>query len=579
MSGQALETCADLIRGNSTLQEKFADVEVTWYHAPSQDKAPNGHPESIRINVIEALLKLALDPAPISALDTRLAASECLKAFFANHPGIRLHVLRRAIDGHVSGNDQIPNILSVVLESPESRGVVDPYRKWIAAVLMFHLLFEDPEAKALAMKVTEGNAEEGEEVITCVQCVAGNLVTGMQRGDDERISVAYIMLLSGWLFEDPDVVNDFLSEGSTLQTLIQGIKHSPTGSVLLPGLCSALLGIIYEFSTKDSPIPRATLHEILTSKLGREQYIDKITRLREDPLVRDFEVLPQTAQGDHDGGLPEVFFDRTFVDFLKDNFSRLIRAIDRDPGIEVPVITNGIQKGISRELVDSLRAQVDERNQTIQKLESDLLGVQQKLDQEQLDHRRTKDSSNLELARIRQINEALQKNHETELAKMEEKLKQQRDQLLKQHDEQLRAIDTQLKDTITDYESKGAKLRERYERDVADLRKTVEQLQASLDKANKEHSSELQTAREEASARYAALETRIKEMEQELEKQKGLVAQLEQELKETRDALSQAKAEVEFKEQARKEIQSELEDLLIVFTDLEAKRKEDKVSY
>lgn len=444
---------------------------------------------------------------------------------------------------------------------------------------MFHLLFEDPEAKALAMKVTEGNAEEGEEVITCVQSVAGNLVTGMQRGDDERILVAYIMLLSGWLFEDPDVVNDFLSEGSTLQTLIQGIKHSPTGSVLLPGLCSALLGIIYEFSTKDSPIPRATLHEILMSKLGREQYIDKITRLREDPLVRDFEVLPQIARSDHDGGLPEVFFDRTFVDFLKDNFSRLIRAIDRDPGIEVPVITNGIQKGISRELVDSLRAQVDERNQTIQKLEADLLGFQQKLDQEQLDHRRTKDSSNLELTRIKQINEALQKNHETELAQMEEKLRQQRTQLLKQHDEQLRAIDTQLKDTITDYESKGAKLRERYEREVADLRKTVEELRASLDRANKEHSSELQTAREEASARYANLEARTKKMEQDLEKEKSRVAQLEQELKETRDALNQAKAEVESKERARKQTQDELDDLLIVFSDLEAKRKEDKVSY
>lgn len=564
------------------MQEKFADIEVSWNPQTGQDKLSNGDSKAIaprKINVIEALLKLTLEPAPLYILDARLAACECMKAFFAKHPGIRIHVLRRAIEGHVSGNDQIPNILSVLLEPPESRGIADPYRKWMAAVLLFHLLFEDPEAKALAMKVTEGNAENGEEVITCIQTIAGNLITGMQRGDDERMSIGYLMLLCGWLFEEPDAVNDFLGEGSIIQSLIQETKQSRLGNVLVPGLCSILLGIIYEFSSKDSPIPRETLHQLLSSRLGREQYIDKITKLREDPLVRDFEVLPQTARRDHDGGLPEIFFDRTFIEFLKDNFSRLIRAIDRDPGLEIPVIANGVQKGISRELVDSLRAQVDDRNQTIQKLESDLLALQQKLEQEQLDHRRTKESTGLEISRIKQINEALQRNHETEMSKLEEQHKQEKNELLKQHGERLRAIDNQLKETTADYEKKNAQVRQRHEAEVSDLKKTIQTLESNLDKANKDHIQDLQTAHEEYLAKCSTLEERAKRAEERAEEAEELARKVEQDLIEAKEALAKAKAEVESKEKARKEVQSELEDLLIVFGDLEAKRNEDKVCY
>ncbi|KAL1856695.1 Vesicle-mediated ER to Golgi transport protein [Paecilomyces lecythidis] len=691
ITAKALATSADLIRGNPGLQEKFADVDVTWGSQPRVPSQANGDSkihELPRINVIEALLKLTLEPAPVNVLDARLAAGECMKAFFEKHSGIRHHVLRRAIDGHLSGNDQIPNILSVLVEPPESRGNADPYQTWLASVLMFHLLFEDPEAKAIAMKVTEGDAESGEEVVTCVQTILGNMITGMQRGDDERITVGYLMLLCGWLFEDPDAVNDFLGEGSSIQSLIQDIKQRGISSSLVPGLCSVLLGIIYEFSTKDSPIPRKTLHDLLVNRLGREQYIDKITKLRELPLVRDFEVLPQTSQGAYDG-LPEIFFDRTFIEFLKDNFSRLLRAIDRDPGFEVPIIANGIQKGISRELVDDLRAQVEDRTRAVQQLESDLLDLQRKLEQEHLDHRRTKDSTALELARIKQINETLQRNHEKELSKLDEQHKHATNELIKQHGQQLRAVEddlkrasveherrsadlnaqyeteaTSLKNTIRSLESKLADITQRSATDVdslkqtinglesrlADvtqrsaaendsLRKTIQTLEGDLAKAKEDHERELKAAYEEHSSKNSKLgeqaqsadqrakkaEERAQQAEnqaknanekaekaekraQDAEKQvkaandkaqkaeerarkaeeqkksagKGAddtekrIAKVQEQLKEVQAALEKAKAEAEEKEKARESAQVELEDLLIVFGDLEAKRKQDK---
>ncbi|CAG7924700.1 unnamed protein product [Penicillium olsonii] len=499
VTAKALSTCADLIRGNSPLQERFGDIEVLWGSHTRGDVDTNGDSkEPLRINVIEAFLKLSLEPAPNNLLDARLAACECMKAFFAHHPRIRMHVLRRAIEGHISGQDAIPNILSVLLTPPELRGNADPYQVWMACVLMFHLIFDDGEAKATAMKVTEGDAESGEEVVTSVQSVVGNLITGLQRGDDERITVGYLMLLCGWLFEDPDVVNDLLGEGSSIQTLLQEIKHQRAPSKLVPGLCTVLLGIIYEFSTKDSPIPRLTLHKLLMEQLGREQYIDKITRLRECPLVRDFEVLPQNAASQLEGGLPEVFFDRAFVEFLKDNFSRLLRAIDREPGFEISVIANGVEKGISRELVDSLRAEIEDRTQTLQKLESDLVDIQRKLDQEQLDHRKTKESGTVELSKAQQSSQSLQRNHAQELsqqlANLEDQHNRSRKELLKQHSEQLLVLENQLKQASAAAEGntkQANQAKENHERETSVLQQKIRGMEAELARIRGQHTVEI----------------------------------------------------------------------------------------
>jgi hypothetical protein len=351
----------------------------------------------------------------LAAFDSRLAACECIKAYFFKHAGIRKHFLRRAIDGHTSGADETANVLTTLLQPLDGHVSGDPYRYWFAAVLMFHLIFDDHEAKALAMSVAEGDAASGEEVVTCIQTIMANLITGIQKNADERVLVAYLMLLSGWLFEDPDAVNDFLGEGSNIQSIVQAVLQGSGDGTIVQGLCAMLLGIVYEFSTKDSPVPRKTIHEILTSRLGRDQYIDRLTKLRSHPLLRDFEVLPQKLASAPLGGLPEVFFDKSFVDFVKDNYSRLLRVIDRDPGFEIPVVANGVQKGISREMVDSLRSQLEEKQKLLQNAEEDLLSKGRQLGQEQADHRRAKETAAVELARIKNVNDALQSHHDEDM--------------------------------------------------------------------------------------------------------------------------------------------------------------------
>ena len=527
----------------------------------------NGHikerEQPQRDNVISGLLDLALASSSLQAFDVRLAACECLKAYFFGHAPIRLYFLQRAIEGHAQ--HATDNILTILTEENENGRGSDPYRCWVASVILFHLLFENYEAKNLAMAVAEGDASTGEEVVTCIQALTGNLISSRHRLDDERVSLGYLMVLCGWLYEDHDAVNDFLSEGSSIQSIMRIVTQNYHSQPLVSGICAFLLGIIYEFSTKDSPIPRAALHQILTTQLSREQYVDRITRLREHSVVRDFEVLPQSLDSSQSGGLPEVFFDKTFVDFLKDNFSRILRAVDRSPNIEVPVVANGVQKGISRELVDSLKAQVEDATQKIQKLEAELVTFEQKLGQEQADHRKAKESGVIELNRIKSINEALQRNHEEDLQRISKDHQLVQTNHQKASEEAMHSMQTEMRRVKEEHESMTTRIRLRNNDEVADLKDTIRSLESKLEKASKDHVQDLETQHEEHSSKLSSLEARLKRAEDKVSDAEARSSSLQKEF--------------EHAENARKTTQAELDDLFLVLGELEEKRAKDKVGY
>lgn len=586
---EALTTCADIIRGNSKLQESFAQLQVpsVLEIAPptnGQTGKSNGIPA---VYVIDGLLDLTLSVPTTQAFDLRLAACECIKAYFFNHPDVRLHFLRRAIEGHASGVDETANVLTTLLRPSNDLTPIDPYRHWFAAVITFHLIFENAEAKALAMAVTEGDAENGEEVVTSIQTITAHLVSALARAEDDRISVGYLMLLIGWLFEDLDGVNDFLGEGSNIQALAQEVVKHNSSSVIVQGLCAMILGVVYEFSTKDSPIPRSTLHSVLMSRMGREKYIDALNKLRSHPFMRNFEVLPQKL--DNTGNLPDVYFDATFVDFFKDNYSRMIRAIDRDPGMEISVVTNGVQKGISREMVDSLRAQVDEKERALQATLVDVASLNGKLGQEQADHRRTKEEYAAELTRIKNVNEAIQRHHDEEIKKIEAE-QRSRDEAHQKQIENIRKEAAKAAEAIhadyrekqaelqrqVDYvrktaEAEAARIQRRSEADIADLRATISRLEVDIMKANKAKAEELHAAQEEFTAKLSAEQSKTKAAEERYSNLEKRCSALQKQLSEKDDELEESRTQLEQKEEQKSATQTELDDLLMVFGDLEEK--------
>lgn len=616
---EALLTCADLIRGNENIQEKFSQRDIKFHVELSQISiTPSGPkmngqaklpgPTPIVVNVIQGLLDLALAVSCPQPFDVRLASNECIKASLHGHGGFRRHFLQHARDGHESRQNQPDNVFSILLDH-ESNLSGDVWRQWIASVILFHLIHENYEAKNLAMGVAEGDASKGEEVVTCIQGLTANLISKAQKSDDDRVVTGYLMVLSSWLFENPDAVNDFLQEGSSIQALIQIILSPGQQKPLEAGLCAFLLGIIYDFSTKDSPISRSKLHEILTSRLGRDQYNDKMTKLREHPYVRDFEILGQGGYEMYNTGQPAIYLDKTFVDFLKDNFSRVYRAFDRDPNIEVSVtVANGVQKGISRELVDSLKAKLDEKTQALQKVESERLTLEQKLGQEQAEHRRSKESANLDFTRLRTINESLQRSHEDEVSKLQTQHSvtlstaesatidlrsqhiQQLSQLESTHKAQLSATATSVQKTVSsiqaqtkrmkeDAEEMAARIRARHEAELSDLQAELTKANQQLEKAARDHDQDLRTAYEEYQVEKSALAGRVRRAEERANEAESRTNDAVKRAKEAEDRFKVAGKEMNEKEDAKVKIQAELEDLLMVLGDLEEKRTQDKVCY
>lgn len=475
-------------------------------HEPlsEQGTKANGH---AKVYVIDGLLDLTLSISDLGAFDVRFAACECLKAYFSDHAEVRAHFLSRAIDGYRSGSQETTNVLTVLLNPSAVLSASDPYRLWFAAVIAFHLLYDNPTAKLKAAELTEGDAESGEEVVTSIQTITAHLVAGLRRDDDPRILVGYLMLLLGWLYEDIDAVNDFLNEGSNVQSLIHAILQPiVSGGDIVQGLCTMLLGLAYEFSTKDSPIPRATLHQILLKRLERDRYIDRLSKLRSHPLIRDFEVIPQKGDAVEQGLLPEVFFDAVFVDFFKDNFSRISRGIDREPGLEISVITNGIQKGVSRELVDSLRDEVKEKDKALEESKVAMASLEQRLGQEQADHRRSKESVAQESSKAQEANAAKQREHEAELRKLQTQ-QAAKDAAFEKQTEQLRG----------QMNAKEADFRKQLAAKDAAFEKQAEQLKSQIAAKEADHKKQLADKASEADKAAARLQEQIKAKESELE--------------------------------------------------------------
>jgi hypothetical protein len=600
-----------MVRSNPTIQTGFAALQVIPTAEPSKPPTQNGTTNGVhKTYIIEALLDIAIAAPQNTSFEVRMASCECIKAYFRNHRQIRHHFLNRAIDLHTTREDETSNVLTTLLEEGQtSQTTTDPYRIWFAADIVFHLIWEDSEAKALLMKVSEGDASSGEEVVTCIQTIAGNLIAAAQKEADERILIGYFTVLSGWLFEDAEAVNDFLGEGSNVQSLKQFMSVSGIEQGVLKGLCAVLLGIIYEYSTKDSPVPRRKLQPILTAQLGRERYLQALTQLRQHPLIRDFEVVPQgTAHVAPGRELPPyAFFDATFVDFLKDNFSRLSRAIDRDPGIEAQIPSR--EEGIDRDLVDSLRAQLEDKTQELQKSEGNALNLERRLDHEQAGHRKEQEIAAAEMIRVKQVNEALQRNHEAEFETLKGDHLTAYQQLETATSQQIQDLQKRLEDTQKAATDEAARTKEYYERTISQLRNAKTGLENRLTEAGRNVESmskelaETQQSVKQATddlktekSKIATLERNLTErfqqvselrsaenqLKEALEDERTKVTMLEKEVSDLDAAVKshqeKVKAVVKEQDEARGAAQTQSDELFMLLNDLSEKRKADKVS-
>lgn len=273
------------------------------------------------------------------------------------------------------------------------------YTSFFASLIFAHLLRSCEPAKQLARQIkpgadtpdTKNDTNDDDEQASLVHVLIGNLMMaqrlqsqsnhagdGIQRSSAwARIMIGYLIVLATWLWESPSTTSEFLSEGTNLQVLIEPISQSSGVDPLVQGLCAFVLGIIYETDHDPaSPIPRITLQPILHSRVGPDQFVNRMLRLREDDRFKN--VGPDVLQLTHqvvvesdfvnpDEG-PGIWFDWPFVEFLKNNYLSIQQSILIDP-------VSGVGHGLSaentqqNETIMNLKKQLAEQSRDIQALE------------------------------------------------------------------------------------------------------------------------------------------------------------------------------------------------------------------
>lgn len=428
-----------------------------------------------------------------------------------------------------------------------SRG--DPYRVWFASVMLIHLLWEDVECKIEATSIKEGNAEAGEEEVTAIQRIASNLITALEHDYDPRIPIGYLMLLCIWLYEDSEAVDDFLSEGASIQSLISAVTQSGKDPVL-QGLAAFLLGTLYEFSHKESPVPRATLHPLLQSRMGRDHYLNKITKLRSDRRIRDFEVVREEFEVEfkpRKHGLPEVYFEHIFVGFLKDNYSRILRAIDKDPGMETHItaseffdyhayggkrandcLQDGVTKtanGVSLELLESLKTQLETKSEDLMKTENTCLTLEQRLAHEQTERQRERESAAAEARKHAEAIEAQRRRNEAELATAQDKSRALVDEITKRNRRSIEEREMQIQNLKKQVENLARRNKDG-EAQYHALARQLESLSRQSSSAIEEKEERIQQLTKQMAEVVQRTKTIIQQRDEQIQKLNGQVEDL-----------------------------------------------------
>jgi len=581
----ALQITGDLIAGNSELQLQFSQVDVP-YLDPSLPTQLQKFEKPIPAPV--ALLNWTLLSNSVHIFEIRLAAAYCLRCFFKDNAESKIAFLTdqaRAsqnpnyydemnqaspVDDEKStdSSEKVDEVESIPATSTDENLVktpianifttlmdfsfdnkLNPYRVWFAATILIYLFEDCPENRQLARELKVGDAEEGEEVMTSIQAISGILITTLD-DQDPRIAIGLMLLLTIWLYEDFDAVNDFLGDSSLIKSIVAFLsKNSAESSDLVLGMGSILVGISYEFSQKSSPIPRTEMHSLVTKGLGANNYALKVKQFKDCEEFRDF-ADPLSEEVERDAtGLPKVYFISIYVDLIKDNYYRIRKALSHNPQVEPHI-------KISYELLEELEKKNGELAITLQECKDraalNEANLKEQLDKAKEEFEETQsllEISNAEVGLLRESEAELTEKIElisNELKRIEnEKSKFEKDSV--QFSAELNKISKQnysnegslnhLKQKLADSEAAKTKAEDginkmsrelfqltREKKDlegkISKLEKEVIQLKTYSDKTVKDYESQLNSARktnEELRSKIKILEQQLRDLSSERE--------------------------------------------------------------
>ncbi|QLG71585.1 hypothetical protein HG535_0B06300 [Zygotorulaspora mrakii] len=343
----AVLAAADMVRGNKVSQREFSKIDVPYFDASLPADLIKAD-ESDLVPVVDLLINWALYANSIHAFPTRVSAVELLKSYLKGNQEQQYKFIQEQITYYEkNGNaDEIANrhshfkcnLFEALFDyDPDLK--LNPYKLYFTTDLFMYLFELDNEGNESLREMTRhmstGNDLDGEEQLCSIQTLSELLITSLS-SDDVRIPISYITILVFWLYGDQNAVNDFLSSKATIQSLLSfSYQIESEHDMTVKCLVTILLGVSYEFSSKDSPFPRKDYLEFITKTLGKDNYLSRIKQFKAESLFCKADAQANILDPSFDeSGLPEVYFSSTFVSFFLDNYYRIKAALTHSPDEE-----------------------------------------------------------------------------------------------------------------------------------------------------------------------------------------------------------------------------------------------------
>lgn len=570
----------------------------------------------------------------LDALAFRASALDCFDAYVNDNLDARLNIIKTMANSDDSSDSEASNgtgplLLRGLSQFPQTslsgQGATyfDAYRYLISALLFAHLvrgsdtakemargLLFGPDGKVVAhVDVKENTIDEDDERSTLIQLIVGNLTmalrehgeaTRRERGagastskaqlhgqsgspsDWARVQIGYLIVLNTWIWESPSAVAELLKESSNLQILIQPVNQG--GNMIDPivsGLCATALGIAYEYAPTgdgktdddEGTVTRKSMHPILHSRIGPDQFAARLNRLRDDSRFKNTspDVLdnlgrqnfpnmiggaPSTQTEDEEG----LWFDWAFVDFIKTNYVLIQKSILVDPSS-----SSATQASQSTELLDAKR-QLEQLQELQAKLTRESEHLSQKLRDAEERLNSERETSSKQIESIQTQNEKLQ----GELKAIQESAALND----KERATESNASSTQLtalQEQVSKLENSIAKETEQR----GELENKLKLVQQEKDGVTKRLQDAVKSS-EEAEAKVKAAQTEAETAKAESLKAKEEAAKLANGSASTGKSAATINGDNDDGEKSKEELEKELEDLLILLDELSTKRKNDK---
>ncbi|KRT81379.1 hypothetical protein AMK59_6187 [Oryctes borbonicus] len=303
---ETINTVAEVIRGNLTNQEYFANVM-----APSDPPRPA---------IVVLLMSMVNEKQPFSL---RCAVSYCFQCFLYKNEISQAQVVQTLLPSSSGSTIGLTTgqLLCSGLFSSDSLSI------WFSAVALSHTLIENPAQKEQLLRVLIATNIGVQPVSLLHQCA-----TYTQQASKLQAKLGILMLLSMWLSHCPPAVQVFLNVPGAMAFLTAqtSANEYDNNEELLQGLCAFIMGLCVVFN--DNTVQnynKENLSQLIEKRVGVETYLGKLGEISRHEVYSKAAKQPQ-VRAKHSGEL-----------LLEYEFCKLFKALEN-------VIINAL--GVQREL-------------------------------------------------------------------------------------------------------------------------------------------------------------------------------------------------------------------------------------